>query len=186
SRERQGASRAKKEPRNFPRNQMSGQGRPHCRWLLGRISAAALSLCAAIIVLPIGAADQVDVRVRIAWGGGEARTWQGSIRLSEGTLSDVMPLGLEADAPGSMLLEDTGSMRLYPRTPRTYDGCDLRVQAPAGAKLYVDLSADSTTASQPPLELPLSKLVRDFTQFNLDDRGNRLLAQRSPGDGLRV
>lgn len=165
---------------------MSGQGCPRRRWLFGRFLAAALAVCALTRALSVDAADQVDVRVRIAWGGGEARPWQGTIRLSEGTLSDVVPLGLEADAPGSMLLEDNGSLRVYPRTPRTYDGCDLRVQAPATAKIYVDLSADSMTAAQAPLELPLSKLIRDFTQFDLDDRGNRLLAQRSPGDSLRV
>jgi hypothetical protein len=165
---------------------MSGQGRPHCCWLFGQIWAIALALCAVSGATRSLSAEQFDIRVRIAWGGGDARPWQGTIRLSEGTLSDATPLGLEADAPGSMLLEDNGSLRIYPRTPRTYDGCDLRIQAPAGAKLVVDLSADSTTAASAPLELPLSKLVRDFLQIDLDDRGNRLLAQRSPGDGLRV
>src|SRR5206468_936248 len=36
------------------------------------------------------------------------------------------------------------------------------------------------------VEMPLSRIIRDFTQFDLDERKNRLLAQRSPGDALRV
>ena len=103
---------------------MSGQGRPHCCWLIGRIWAIALVVCAVGGQTHASAAEQFDIRVRIAWGGGEARPWQGTIRLSEGTLADATPLGLEADAPGSMLLEENGSLRIYPRTPRTYDGCD--------------------------------------------------------------
>src|SRR5262249_32645082 len=155
--------------RNFPRITMFGQGRPHCYWLFGRIWAIALAVCTVGGLAERLSAEQFDLRVRIAWGGGEARPWQGTIRLSEGTLSHATPLGLEADAPGSMLLEDNGSLRVYPRTPRTYDGCDLHIRAPAGAKLVVDLSADSTTAASAPLELPLTKLIRDFLQFDLDD-----------------
>jgi len=84
-------------------------------------------------------ADQLDVRVRIAWGGGEARPWQGTIRLSEGTFSEVQPLGLEPDAPGAMRLEEAAAIRISGRTPRSYDGCDVRVQAPSHARLLVQL-----------------------------------------------
>jgi hypothetical protein len=131
------------------------------------------------------AAADIDARLRIAWGGGEARQWQGTIRLSEGTLSEVVPLGLEADAPGSMLLIDAACVRVFPRIPRSYDACDLRVQAPENARLIVQMWSGATPAAAA-VEVPLATVLRGFSQFDLDDRQNRLFAQRSPGDALRV
>src|SRR5687767_7621721 len=48
------------------------------------------------------------LRLRLAWGGGESRAWQGTIRLSEGRILEFAPLGLEADTPGSMWLTEQG------------------------------------------------------------------------------
>src|SRR5262245_12313920 len=157
---------------------MIGQGRPFRRlsWLV----PVALGFCAAA-----AGADTADVRVRIASGGGAAGPGHGTVRINDETQSEVTPLRLEPDAPGSMLLQDRATIRIFGRTPRSYDGCDVRVQAPTGARLLVQLNPDLMESTSP-LELPLAKVVHDFTQFNLDDRGNRLLAQRSPGDVLRV
>ncbi len=131
------------------------------------------------------AAEPIDVRVRIAWGGGEARSWQGTICISEGKLSELTPLGLEPDTPGSLLLINATTVRVGARSPRSYDGFDVRVQAPANAMLQVQLGADAAPPTSS-VEVPLSRIVRDFTQLDLDERKNRLLAQRSPGDSLRV
>ena len=46
-----------------------------------------------------------NVRLRIAWGGGTERTWQGTISVSDGAISEPQPLGTEADEPGSMWLD---------------------------------------------------------------------------------
>src|SRR6187399_3105807 len=113
---------------------MSGQGSPSRRLLRALVKAVAPSLLALWVLFAVchgatlHAAEPVDVRIRIAWGGGEARSWLGAIRISEGTLSEVQPLGLEADVPGSMLLVDATTVRVVPRSPRGYHGCDLRVQ----------------------------------------------------------
>jgi hypothetical protein len=149
--------------------------------LIGPLLPIALALCAAAVA----EADDVDIRLRLAWGGGEAQSWQGTIQLSAGTLTNVTPLGLEADSPGSMLLVDGATIRIAARTPRSYDGCDIRVQAPADAKLIVRLWAGEMPPAAP-LEVPLAKLLGGFAQFDLDQRNNRLLAQRSSGDTLRV
>ena len=166
---------------------MSGQGRPHIRpgaSRAGRTNRSSLSSLALVALLACAAAahaDDVDIRVRIAWGGGDARAWQGTIRISQGTLSDPAPLGLEADAPGSLLPESSDTIRIHRRTPRTYDGCDLHVQAPADATLLVQLSAERAGEARP-LEIPLARLLKGFVQFDLDTQRNRLLAQRSPGE----
>jgi hypothetical protein len=170
---------------------MLGQGRPPRRLLRALEKAVAPSLLVVLWFFALGhsvllqAAETVDVRIRIAWGGGEARSWLGTIRVSEGTVSEVQPLGLEADVPGSMLLADPATVRVIPRSPRGYHGCDLRVQAPEDAKLLVQLDWESPPR-RAPIELPLIRVMQELMQQDLDDKSNRLLAQRSPGDTLRV
>lgn len=131
------------------------------------------------------AAEPWDVRVRLAWGGGSPEVWRGTIRVTEGTLSEVTPLGLEPDSAAAFLTRGTGTIQVEPRLPRTYDGCDLRIQAPADARLLVQLAA-GPDGQATPLELPLNRLASEFLQFSLDNSGNRLFAQRAPGDALRV
>ena len=48
-------------------------------------------------------------------GGGAERRWEGTIAVSRGTLSEPRPLGIEADEPGSMWLED-GRLAIRQRT----------------------------------------------------------------------
>jgi hypothetical protein len=149
--------------------------------------ARAVSACALGLLLASGnlSAADLDVRLRLAWGGGAAQAWQGTIRVSEGTLSDPIALRMEADTPGSMLLVDSATLEIFPRTPRSYDGVDLRVQAPADAHLIVNLQGPQGEPLDP-IEVPLARVLGAFQKFDLDEHGNRLLAQRSPGDGLRV
>ena len=133
-----------------------------------------------------------DVRVRIAWGGGPDRTWQGTISTTDGSLSEPRPLGIEADEPGSMWLEDDPddnhqqTLVVRQRSPRGYDGVDVLVAAPPGAKLRVQLSTADDPAQTATVEVPLADLSDEFVNKELDNQGNRLLLMRTPGDSLRV
>lgn len=161
---------------------MTGQGRPQFdQWLrLTLLACAAWLVCA----LP-ATATELDLRLRIAWGGGDACSWQGLIELSAGKIHSAKPLGLEADSPGALHLTSEQTLRIFPRSPRTYDGCDLHLVAPSDAILRVKLFPAGGAESEV-IELPLEKLKQGFHSLNLDERRNRLLVQRSPGDTLRV
>ncbi len=164
-----------------------------------RFCCAAARLVAVLWLLGTQTAIADDLRLRIAWGGGAERIWQGTIALSEGTLSDPQSLGIEADEPGSMWLEKSpagGTAKLFicQRSPRTYDAVDLLVSAPPSAKLLVQLStADNANRSKllesnrlKTIEIPLADLSAAFVAKPLDDQDNRLVAMRAPGDSLRV
>jgi len=126
------------------------------------------------------------IRVRIAWGGGAERLWEGDVSLSgEGTLTEPRPLGIEADEPGSMWLE-AGRLVIRQRSPRTYDGVDLLVTASPDARLLIRLTASDDANRGSPIEIPLKGLLGEFCDNKLDDHENRLLVRRSPGDLLRV
>jgi hypothetical protein len=186
AREDTGMRRAPNPGLRHSRSPMTGQGRPQFGALRRLRSVAACLALACAIIAPVDAcAADLDIRLRLAWGGGDSSVWEGTIHLSAGTLSEVTALGLEADDPGSMQPIEGGGVRIFPRSPRSYDGCDLRVQAPADAKLLVAIAPESSAAAEP-LEIPLAQVLRGVAQFPLDERQNRLLVQRSPGDGLRV
>ena len=131
------------------------------------------------------AAAADSLRVRIAWGGGADRLWQGTVSVSQGTLAEPVPLGIEADEPGSMWL-DHGQLTIRQRSARAYDGLDLLVSAPPDARLVVQLAPAEDAAHPIRAEIPLAHVADQSHNTDLDARGNRLLVSRSPGDALRV
>ncbi len=174
---------------------MIGQGRPTASARYGcQTRWAALGLQALLGVglflangWPVGAAGAETIRVRVAWGGGAARLWRGSLALDEGTLQDAQLLGIEADEPGSMWLSRDGTrLEIAQRSPRTYDGVDVLIEAPAGAALQLKLAPADASETAAQLEVPLADLLDGSRNEQLDERGNRVLVQRSPGDTLRV
>jgi hypothetical protein len=135
---------------------------------------------------PLAAQESsLTMRLRIAWGGGGPRQWHGTVSLSSGTISDCVPLGLAADAPGSVWLHGS-RIAIGQRSPRDYDAIDFLVDASPDAKLIVRLVPWDDLAGETIAEVPLSELVAGFHASDLDDRRNRLLVQRAPGDSLRL
>ncbi len=125
------------------------------------------------------------MRLRIAWGGGAERQWQGTIELEHGALGEAAPLGIEADEPGSIWLEDRRVM-VRARSPRVYDGVDVLVTAGLDDKLIIRLWPVGKEKERPHRN-PAERSGRRLSPGNaLDAQGNQLLVSRSPGDRLRV
>jgi len=176
---------------------MVGQGSPHTapatsQRFVGRRSCAIFRLlpglvylCALFVTQSFVAAQDTDLRLRIAWGGGESRQWRAVISVSEGEFSEPVPLGLEADVPGS--IEVLGNqVRLTQRSPRTYDGIDILVNASLDATLSVVLSPRDHKTEPYRESIKLSKLIKEYHTAPIDDRKNTLLVRRAPGDRLRL
>src|SRR5690554_1626624 len=101
-----------------PKTSLSGrQFADGCRSPATLLAGWAVALLLGL-VSPAVAAEEFQLRV--SWGGQVARTWQGSIWVSEGEVSAPAPLGIEADEPGSMWL-DEGQLLIRQRSPRSYD-----------------------------------------------------------------
>ena len=122
----------------------------------------------------------------MAWGGGKARRWRGTVRLSQGHLDRPRLLGIEADEPGS-IWENDGQVHIAQPTPRTYDGFDVAVRAAVEQRLIVELIAtDDPDRTPKRFEVPLANLLNGQFTESLDADGNRLFVRRTPGDALRV
>src|SRR5262249_20677636 len=125
------------------------------------------------------------VRLRVAWGGGEeARRWSGQIALSEGTFADVQLLGMEFDAAGAIWL-DGNVIHVDAMRAHRFDGFDVTVNATDAARIKVDLTSAGMAAPFM-AEVPIAEVARQPLQKYLDDKKNRLLVHRSPGDALRI
>ena len=150
------------------------------------IYAAAVFCLLLLLLSSFSYADEA-MMVRVAWGGGSEKLWEGSIAVSRGTISQPRPLGIEADEPGSMWLED-GRLLIRQRSPRAYDGVDIIVTAPADAKLdrathrqprRTNRSVPGDSQRGPPIEVPLADISGEFRNLQLDNRENRLLVRRA-------
>jgi Glycosyl hydrolase-like 10 len=150
---------------------------------IGWAMAFAFALCAALTQTATAAGD-TTLRLRIAWGGGAERQWQGTIELEHGALSEPIPLGIEADEPGSIWLEERRLM-VRQRSLRAYDGVDVLATADLSDKLIVRLWPVGNEKDRRRIEISLAGLVAGAPSNDLDAQGNQLLVSRSPGDRLR-
>jgi len=137
-------------------------------------------------------ADDVILNLRVAFGGGAARQWQARLTVDHGKLADPRPLGMEADEPGSMWLSATAdehpgtSLVIRQRSARTYEGLDLQLQCPLQSRLTVELVSSEKPQQPIILQVPVRDLLDGYFDRPLDESGNRILIQRTPGDSLRV
>jgi len=153
----------------------------------------AVWLCALFSIAPAAAAQDVNLRLWIAWGGGEACQWKGQIQIEDRDLRsnarspfvEFRPVGLTPDEPGSMYV-DGNTLHIDARSPRTYDGVSVLVNASSDAMLSVELTPTDRPQSVQRVALPLGRLVSEVHSSGLDERGNQLLVRRAPGDELRV
>lgn len=141
-------------------------------------------LALGLIVAAPAASRAEFLRLRMEWGGGPEARWTGEVRLEKGKLVAVTPLGIDADAVGSLWL-DNGRAILRQPAARGYDCADLAIEAETTDALLVTLSAhQNSTPSVDPIRIPLSEILNGFKKCDLDAAGNRLFVRRAPGDRL--
>jgi hypothetical protein len=150
-----------------------------------RILSAVFAVWAVLLLHGSVFANGPIMRLRIAWGDGSPRQWQARFSLSEGTFDDPHLLGLEADEPGSLRVTDKG-LEIWQRSPRSYDGVDVEVWAEPDAQLQFELIPLDEPAAATSGEVELRELIAGYHSAPLDERRNRLLVRRAPGDKLRV
>ncbi len=154
---------------------------------LGCLTICALILCVTWSLAASSClAEESTVRLRFAWGSttSSKHLWRGEISVDGASLSDLQPLGVEADAPIALRLED-GRLLVDPLIKRGFDGCDVTVRGDEQAMVRVRLQSDQSP--QPMVvEAPLAEIANSPIRSPLDQLGSYLLASRCPGDKLRV
>ena len=164
---------------------MNGQGSPISErapsWRFAQAVLGLVLLCACAET----AAEETAFRLRIDWGGQSSRLWRGSISLSRGAFSELKPLGLEPDQPGS-LLNQGGKILVAPRKPHRYDGLEVLATAAEDDVLRIELTPGRDTSSTRRLDIPFATLRKEGHSLVLDELENRVRVTRAPGDSLRI
>ncbi|MGI9518721.1 MAG: hypothetical protein ACR2NP_16810 [Pirellulaceae bacterium] len=124
-------------------------------------------------------------RLRMIWGGGQTRTWQGQLRLSTGSLGQPTVLGLEPDS-GSAIHHYDNRIELHAIRATDFSGFDLDILAPATAQLTIEMTSAEAPGNPVSRTIELSALQADGAQVALDETGNRLDIQRAPGEAIPV
>jgi hypothetical protein len=175
---------------------MVGQGSPHsvsvfsARWMLHRMCTFlrqlpwCVLLCALCPAVP-ASAEALDLHLRVAWGGGPAQQWQGSLAAQFGTLSRLSYLGLDADEAACIYL-DQNSVHIDQQSARDYDGFDIRVSGSSQTVLTLEIAPLAGSPERKGIEIPLDELVAGYRSEPLDDKGNFVVVQRMSGDNLRI
>ena len=148
-----------------------------------------LRLAVIVAFLPMAAEPAVaedateSIRIRVAWGGGNAKRWQARASLSSGELQNLELLGRARDTPGSIWIAK-GEVRVAQPRPRAFDGFDITAEAPLSAVLRLDFHADGQPLTT--VETTLLDLMTTQLRKQLGADGNRLLVHRAKDDALRV
>ncbi len=180
---------------------MFGHGRPSS--LAFALARTALALCAVLansawgqVITPVTAptnessgavqiaAASEPVRLRISWGGGEARAWVGEVRLDKGSLSNLKPLGTDPDAAGSVWVEG-GRLRIGALSPHKSDRVEIAAESVPNAQLLIELAGDTKVAPVK-AQVALDELTRRPLQLRLDDQGNTLEITLIPTPILQI
>ena len=129
----------------------------------------------------------LEIRLRVEWGHGQPRKWNGVLRVTGGRVSRLTVLGWSADAPGCVLLHED-EVRVSQRRPREYDGFDVTVTAAPEARLLLEFAPNDQPSERRYLEIPLRELipVDGLHDSPLDNQNNRLVIRRTQGDRLRL
>ncbi len=133
-------------------------------------------------------ATEKTVRLRIAWGSGTAakQRWTGQISIDGSLLTELQPLGIEADAPVALRIEGS-RLVIAPLENREFDGCDVMVRADEQALVRVEIRSQGNEKAQAAIfEATLAEVLNNQLGRRLDEQGGFFLARRSPGDVLRV
>lgn len=140
-----------------------------------------------LLIAPILCAgdDTENLRLRIAWGGGAARQWHVTMRIDDGSLAEITPLGIEPDTPGSIVAEPD-TVRVLERSPRTYNGIDVTVTGSLDAELDVEMLPVEEGIVAHRERITLRELISRAVNVPADTQNNRLSIQRAPGDNLRI
>lgn len=126
-----------------------------------------------------------QIRLRFSWGGGSAQTWSGKITVSQGSFSNVAPLGLTSDAPADVALVD-GDVLIRHGTTSNYGGGDVTLAGGPKSQVSIVLSSIETPEAKFERTFTFDELTAGTIGGEIDLLGNRCSVTRVPGDSLGV
>ncbi len=134
---------------------------------------------------PVGSQTDLNFELRVVWGGGTPRSFAGQVSVDEGSIRSVRNLSLQTDAVGTITQIEKDRLQISDTSPSAFGGADIRVIARPSALLRFQFN-DPVTNKWVETTLPIAEILQGNWVRNLDDRGNRIAAERLIHDKLRL
>ncbi len=131
-------------------------------------------------------AQNLQVSLRAVWGGATARTYQGSVRISSGSLSVLRPLGMRTESTIDSVTISPQELAIHSDQPTTYGAVDFLVTAPADASLTLKIFPPDSSGTAIEQSWSVQDLTLNAVSLPIDSNRNRFHLSRSPGDSLRI
>jgi len=140
---------------------------------------------------------RLPVRLRFTWGGAKAKKWQGQFRIvtkdaaiHQGQQAmhwrDLTLLSIDSDAPGSVFVDELGSIQVKPTHALTYSSFQVDCVADVEtSELEIQFFATEEPSAVFRQTLDLQQLVTQSWNTALDQQGNGLWIERPLEDRLR-
>ncbi len=146
---------------------------------------ASASDTAAGAIAHVAASEKLAFELRIVWGGGAPRAYQGNISIDNGSIKLVRNLSLQADSIGAISSTGNSSLKVVGHSSSTFGGADVMIEGTANSR--VTMQFVHPTLNQPvEHSFVLSEILADRWLRKLDEQGNRIAAERQMQDRLRV
>ena len=87
-------------------------------------------------------AVKIDSRIRISWGGGDSRKWQGAIRFHDAEIKNWRLLGMNIESPAALNFEKH-SINVNQLVASTFEGVDLDVSGDSLSQISFRFLSDS-------------------------------------------
>lgn len=129
--------------------------------------------------------EKLAIELRIVWGGGTARAFNGNISVDGGPIKLVRNLSLQSDSIGSISSANSSTLSVAGHSASTFGGADVLIEGKMSSRVTIRFNHQTTNQ---PVEhsFLLSDVLTDRWLRNLDEHGNRIAAERQMQDRLRV
>lgn len=127
----------------------------------------------------------VATRLRVEWGEQTPRLWNARFELTEGEITAVRSLGVDADEI-SVITRDQGAVLYQPRTSRVFNSIEFKVEGTPAAKLQVFLQDRNDSSITLKQEFSLNELLQQKEILPIAQTSAQLIVQQAPGEKLAL
>ncbi len=145
-----------------------------------------ITLLLAALNIQASADESVNIVARVILGGGQARRYRGQVRIDQGQLRIIRPLGTLPHSIASVFSVNSNSLAFDSLTETGFEGFDIEIVGDRTSQVAIELKQDSSREPYKVQTITLETLIEKKHVHQVDSTGNRLLIERAPGDRLRV
>ncbi len=129
--------------------------------------------------------ERLAFELRIVWGGGATRAYNGTLSIDNGRLRLARNLSLQSDSVGSISSLNASTLKIEGHSASTFGGADVGIEGSPSSRLTIRFDHPATGQ---PIEhsFALSEVLQERWYRTIDEQGGRVAVERQMQDRLRL